>query len=430
MIAFSKNADSTVERALEAFARTADSVVPAQNGEQHPARRGSVLVVTGSSVRNLTEKIQLDGFKSVQLFALLPSTRTSSWLLPLKNRPCALSGSQIYAPYAWRARMLKKLLLAAIQVNSTAWARHRVLIASTRPLLLQQFVTEVTGEREPVFSLLLGTPGPFRKLTIQVMRADGEILGYIKLSLTPAAIARVRAEAAMLQRLSLFPELHPHLPRLIHAGEWQGGYLLFQSPGPLRPGPVEFGQAHQRFLQALWSVHSTEKAGRVLVKGIAARWQKIDSLLDPMLRELGERTLERAALDLSDVTVRCGIMHGDFAPWNTRLGDKGDLFVFDWESAVWEAPISWDVFHFHGQIASLLKKKTNGSSFLLPESPSTRASFLLYLLSSICHSFEAGSCTRAGIGYWLTILQEQLSRGQVAIPQSLPLGRPTRKRNQ
>src|SRR5207249_11397735 len=99
------------------------------------------------------------------------------------------------------------------------------------------------------------------------------MLGDMKLSLAPAAIARVRAEAAMLQRLSVFPELRHHLPRLFLGGEWQGGYLLFQSSGPLRPGPVEFGQAHQRFLQALWSVHSTEKAGRVLVKGIAARWQ-------------------------------------------------------------------------------------------------------------------------------------------------------------
>ncbi len=393
VIAFSRNADSAVETALETLTGSADNVV-----------------VTGASTGNLTDRIQLDGFEWVQLFALLPSTRTSSWLLPLGNTPCALSGSQIYVPYARRARILKKLLLAAIRVNAIAWSRQRVLIASTRPLLLQRLVTDLTGEHRPVFSLLLGTPGPFRKLTIQVMRPNGEILGYIKLPLTRAAIARVCEEAAMLRRLSTFPALQPHIPRIIHAGEWQGGYLLFQSSGPLRPGPAEFGLPHRQFLQTLWSVQAVEKAGRILVEEIAARWRKIDSLLDPMLRELGERTLARAGRDLSDGTVRCGIMHGDFAPWNTRLGDEGKLFVFDWESAVWEAPISWDIFHFHGQIASLLRKKRNGSNFPLPGPPSDRASLLLYLLSSICHSFEAGSHTHGGIAYWLTVLREELSR--------------------
>jgi len=298
--------------------------------------------------------------------------------------------------------------LAAIRISSSAWSRHKVLIASTKPLGLQRLVTDLTGEQKPVFSLLLGTPGPFRKLTIQVMRPTGEILGYIKIALTEAAIARVCQEAAMLQRLSTFPVLRPYIPRIIYSSEWQGGYLLFQSSGPLRVGPVEFGPPHQQFLQTLWSVHQVEKPGCRFVEEITSRWQKIDSLLNPMLRELGERALERVRQSLSGTTVRCGIMHGDFAPWNTRLSDQKELFVFDWESAVWEAPVSWDVCHFHVQIASLLKKNWDGSSYVPRQTPSEKASLLLYLLNSIFQSYEGGSRKPVGMECRVKILQQEL----------------------
>ena len=99
-------------------------------------------------------------------------------------------------------------------------------------------VRQVTGEHNPIFALSLGAPGKYRKLTVQVMRPGSEILGYIKLPLTEAASGRIRREAAALQRLGAYPALRPHVPRVLHSGDWESGYILFQSGGPVGSSQV------------------------------------------------------------------------------------------------------------------------------------------------------------------------------------------------
>ena len=42
--------------------------------------------------------------------------------------------------------------------------------------------------------------------------------------------------------------------------------------------------------------------------------------------------LERLHDELGPVSMPLSLAHGDFAPWNTRLGPRS-LFVFDWERA-------------------------------------------------------------------------------------------------
>ena len=140
----------------------------------------------------------------------------------------------------------------------------------------------------------------------------------------------------------------------------------------------------------------------------ADRWYKVKSIADPSLVTLADESLRRAQNHLSGSTVRCGIMHGDFAPWNTRLNDKGQLFVFDWESALWEAPMSWDIFHFHRQTWRYLKKTKNQLK-ALRAAPLEWASFLLYMLDSICTSYESGGPTRQRYEGWISTLTQQLS---------------------
>ena len=140
---------------------------------------------------------------------------------------------------------------------------------------------------------------------------------------------------------------------------------------------------------------------------MATRWRKGDLLLDADLREFGERALERAHRELDAVTIPCGIMHGDFVPWNTRL-DNGRLFAFDWESAAWDVPLLWDAFHFHVQLADLLKRKT-GKRFLLHRSRNNKGCSLLYLLNSIFRVLEEAGIDHPGIVYRKRILLRELS---------------------
>jgi hypothetical protein len=318
-----------------------------------------------------------------------------------------LEGFHIYTPYAWAAQKVKATAVRLIKAGWNGWGCSRVLIASIERLPLEKLVAEVTGEREPTFAMSLGVGGNVRKLTVQVMRPNGEILGYVKLPLTEAAAERVRHEAAILERLRHFAPLLPHIPKVLYASEWVDRYILFQSPGPSCPGPVEFGALHESFLRTLWSAYQVQKPGFELVEEVAARWRKRDILLDADLRELGERALEKAHRELDVVTIPCGIMHGDFVPWNTRL-DNGRLFAFDWEFATWDVPHLWDALHFHVQLADLLKRET-GKRFLLDRSRNNKGCFVLYMLNSISAYLEEGGIDHPGIVYRKRMLLRELS---------------------
>jgi len=74
------------------------------------------------------------------------------------------------------------------------------------------------------------------------------------------------------------------------------------------------------------------------------------------------------------------LIHGDFAPWNTRRCAER-LRVLDWEAAENRRPHDWDAFHFEAQTACLLDRDCGAA--LDRSTPAARCSYVLYLISSI-----------------------------------------------
>jgi len=363
--------------------------------------------------------LRASGHDCARTFSVLPSRKAPRWLLPLGNSRATLRGFQIYTPWAPVARMLKAMACTAIRAGWNGCGCHRLLVASRERLPLERLVAEVTGERAPAFALSLGTPWRYRKLTVQAMRPSGTILGYIKLPLSEAAIGRLRHEATVLDRLSKWPELRPHIPRVLHAGPWGNGYLLFQSPVVGEPGPCTFSEVHEAFLEKLWGAEHLEKPGRTLVEEVAARWSEAAPQLSSRWEEMGERVLQRARRELESRTIPCGISHGDFAPWNTRLAD-GQLSLFDWESATWGTPKLFDIFSFHVRVGSLLRKP-GASTRLQAMRSEEKACFLLYVLNVVSQSLDEGGQDEEekgaearrfslGLEYFHRLLSEELSR--------------------
>lgn len=341
-------------------------------------------------------------------FAVLPSKRAPRWLIPLGRRCWSLSALQIYSPYAPVARILKKLLISVVQAGGANWLGDKVSFVTAATFPLAALVTEITGETRPVFGLSLGAPGPYRKLTIQVMRLDSQVLGYIKLPLTEAATARIRAEAAMLSALQRFEALRPHVPKVLHEGRWEEGWLLFESCGPVTPAPAKFGPIYEDFLHKLWDAQPSEKPGLAVIEAVAQRWETTKDRQDSILRSLGNGGLARARRELVGKTIRCGIMHGDFAPWNGRV-NNGQLYVFDWESATSQSPVLWDIYHFHTQVSALLNKNYH-KRLTLDRRKGERALFVLYLLRSISECLEdSGATDQRGLAFRRKLLAEELS---------------------
>ena len=369
----------------------------------------SPALLSFSFSRELTQRFKSKGYRHFRYFAVLPSLHFPRWLLPVAETSGTLKGTEIYLPHRWAPKCIKRLLNGMIRTGWKGSPHSRILIASKGRLPLEKLVGKVTEEHYPLFALSLGRRAAVRKLTVQVMRPDGEILGYIKLPLTTVATERVRHEALVLERLWKVETLRPHIPRLLHAGTWTDGYMLFQSYLPGEPGPTKLTAAHEKCLQTLWSVKQFERSGQSVIDEIEAHWDKAVVRLGHQWRELGQEVLRRAGQDLDGLTIQCGISHGDFAPWNTRI-HQGRLLLFDWESARWDAPTSWDMFHFDLQ--------TTGSSYKLtgrrfPDVPKNRALYFLYLLSSVIQFVQEDNW--AAINHRRKLLVRELGR-TVRIP--------------
>jgi len=344
-----------------------------------------VLIVNPAKSSAIDLKRQ--GYDHIYCFVVLPSRNAPRWLFPLGDHRCTLAGTKIYTPYARRARLTKSLLERVIRTGWNGWAPSQVLLASRQPLPIEILIREATGEVHPHFALSLGNQPAVRKLTVQVMRPGGEILGYLKLPLTSTATERVRHEAAVLEKLWNFPVVRPLIPRLLHAGSWEGTWILFQSALPGELGPTNLTRLHENFLAVLRNVHQIQKPGRAVVEELGKKWERVLPLLGNNWKELGQEVLRRSARELDGQTIVCGVTHGDFAPWNTRIHD-GKILAFDWESSDWEAPGSWDVFHFDLQSSVSLKKPFGRAGLPSDRIMNGETSYLLYLLYSVTQFVE------------------------------------------
>lgn len=406
------NLEGTLEMALRCFLGCADNkALPTVESLVVNAKTQPPAVISWNPSHSTMEYINRLGYRRIHRFAVLPSRQSARWIVPQgdgrEKRPGFL---HFYTPFSTKARIWKHLVVRMMSAGMLGWLRGLV-IASKDQLPLERLVAEITGHERATLAFSLGIAGPFKKMTVQVMSPTGETLGYIKVPLGDKADNRVRHEAMILEKMQGFPALRPHLPHPLYAGFWEGSYVLFQSAFTGNPGPTRFTRLHEDFLQILQSCHRVCRDGKTLIQSVADNWERTRPRLGSKWQSLAQEVLRFATRQLEAVQVPCGILHGDFAPWNTRVQNDG-LCLFDWESALWEGPVSWDKFHFLVQVDSLLNKgRGAGASFVLKNDE--RASYLLYLLHSGLQLVEEGA-DPIGIEYREKALRQQLSENSAS----------------
>ena len=135
--------------------------------------------------------------------------------------------------------------------------------------------------------------------------------------------------------------------------------------------------------------------------------------------------LERLHDELGPVSMPLSLAHGDFAPWNTRLGPRS-LFVFDWERASEGMSPLYDVFNFQALQAALQGRRggIRDRRFLLtlldalwPEGrdhlPGLYLAYLAHvtLLYSEAQSLAPGVGERKVWGWFAQQIDDVLERG-------------------
>jgi len=162
-------------------------------------------------VRVATDQSQAQGF------AVFPSYTRPRCLLPLGDARWTLNGLSMVQPQAWRWRIPRALLVGLVKMGWKGWGWENILVGRDQLRPLESIVGAVIGETKPVFAILVGRPGLYRKLTIQVMSPDGKNLCYVKLPLSEASGERLQHSTEVLQSLGAFAALRGHIPEVLHS---------------------------------------------------------------------------------------------------------------------------------------------------------------------------------------------------------------------
>jgi hypothetical protein len=316
-------------------------------------------------------------------FGVLPSRAKPRLLLPLDSKLAAHASVNLYnGHWTWRGRLKRKLFHLAVSMGARVYGHDRVVPLPDSDSRFARLVREVTGEPRPAFAALLRTKfqsAQLSNLIVQAMRPDGEILGFLKIPLTPETAAFTRNEARNLERLSADPEIGASLPRILYAGEWEDGYVLFQSR--VTGAPVaEMTGKHRRFLRTLARIDASARGGSCLTREMASLFEQVADCMGVEARGLAEGALRWAEEALDDAPVEYGFSHGDFAPSHTLM-DGSKLFVFDWEYGGSHRPVTWD--HFNFAVSAALGKRAQVDLSYLKErrGADTNALYVLYLLN-------------------------------------------------
>jgi hypothetical protein len=262
------------------------------------------------------------------------------WLFPTSNPRVRWSSFGLYPAHRRRGRAYRELLRAWFTLGGGGYT-HRMV----RKRNADWPLGDLLSPDMPTLSttaVYMGNPGPDQKMTIQLMDAEGNVLGYAKYAERDRPRSLIANEAGMLETI---PE--DIGPRMVWFGAFLRGELLVQTrlPGRSRmPHSPRHFRAHMRFLERLIRPGSQAYpiSEHPFVKSLHARAGS------------RRRVLEDIVCALGDSEWPVAFMHGDLSPANMHWW-HGRYLAFDWEYGRHEGLAYLEAPHPLIEFASLIR---------------------------------------------------------------------------
>jgi hypothetical protein len=294
--------------------------------------------------------VRLEAGKTAgRAYTAYPNLTNVRWLLPAKQPALRRAGiGGLYQPNSLRGRALRTIIGAGAVPGETVWLEEEALVR------LETMLAPVIGVGTVRLAFYLGVPAPHRKVTAQALTPDGRTLAYAKIATSPLAQVAVKTERRALLRLSESAGLQGRIPKVLGTFDWHGGTILLITTGPPRPGPRELSSVHLRFCTQLFQSFGVQETfvESPMWTRMSEIWLRLQDGSPETLPDNLGRALERLHEELGPVSMPLSLAHGDFAPWNTRLGPRS-LFVLDWERASEGMSPLYDAFNFQALQAAL-----------------------------------------------------------------------------
>jgi hypothetical protein len=285
-------------------------------------------------------------------FLVVPNQRHVALLLPRRPRRAAAGALRNYrASATGRTRWQLNALALAARTGLTEVLPYRIRIERHSPSSesdLTGYLRAVLG-RDVVVSLYIGPLRANRKPVLQALAPAGEIIGFVKVGITPLTRDLVRAEAATLASLGTAPLRLVQVPRLLCHGQWHGHEVLVQESmsGSGR------GSGHADLSGAMAELARVRGVARLRVAE-SPYWRDLRQRLhavgqSPPAGSLVQ-ALDRVEPAARVMTLAFGSWHGDWTPWNMTTA-RGRVLLWDWERFSTGVPLGYDAVHYRLQSA-------------------------------------------------------------------------------
>lgn len=302
-------------------------------------------------------------------------------LLPAGSSAVQARGLELYAPGSIKGKILKGMASAVSRLGLLGILGSLIsedascfeLPTTIRPILskdqlselLEQW-SEILGAQAIVPAISLGTPNDFQKITALLCNRKGRPLAIAKVGASEPARRLLLNESRALttmEDLGLRTLRSPELIGSHFEGDinWLLQEALFEgSPSPLKPEKIHLKALAELFMK-------TRETGRL---GEVSFWSRMTDGIE----RLGSAELLRIGLDpdflkeFRTSLAKCedggsgpdwplGAAHGDFTPWNMRLGSSR-IGVFDWEYFTPKAPLGWDLMRYLIMVDHLIEGRS------------------------------------------------------------------------
>lgn len=318
---------------------------------------GKLRMASFSSWNAIQERLRQQGFQRIRLFSVLPSLNDARWFIPLDAGRAGAHVWDLYKPFTRRARLQLALVRRLARWGLLHLVGDCVVLAQRESSPLELALTRAFGADATRFAIATGTPGPQRKVTLQVANQAGAVLGYAKYAASDAAVTLLRNEARALDALAQQPLVSAAVPARYLAEPFGNGFLLAMAPvaNATYKSRTELTGAH---LTALAELAARRGAclGNERIAELRQRVDRLSPTLEPVWRNRVESATARLFADAVVQCVPTVASHGDFAPWNIRDGLPGQrIALLDWEQFHTARMPLWDAFHFVTQVALRLQ---------------------------------------------------------------------------
>lgn len=308
------------------------------------------------SVLGLDSTVPLPRRDGGERYVVVPGLCRPRWILPARSATVLRGGIAIYRPWRWTGKLARwGLLTAAALPVLCCRLFDRLDVGPEEASAWKEKLQEVYGLEDPCLAFCVGTPGPRRKTTIAVMGPQGLLVGVAKIGSEGPGADAVRHEAKMLRSLADRRLLEGQVSRVLWSGELDSMAGVCMTVAPEAVGAATLSPVHSTFLSRL-------ATGAPLRVGDSAQYDEVRVSAGELLPDCASESrapLEQALAILEDsfVDIRLPrvVLHGDFAPWNLRVGGEG-LFALDWEYGDLEGLPLLDLLHFVVQTGFLLDR--------------------------------------------------------------------------